>query len=362
MRSGDALVLGVRLAPDTFAQLDSVRNGVTYYRRLGVTAELQRRVVLLLVAGMTVLLVIASVLLSARLARQTAQPLQALSNALGRVAGGELSARVEPGGAAELRSLGESFNTMTRRLDEARQAVQQAEREAAWRDVARKLAHEFKNTLTPMRLSLQLLEAHLDEAPAEQRGPMERSLKAALREVESLTRLAGQFSQYARLPEPSFESVDLTELARNAGALLEDGVVSVRAAGSGSTTVRADPLLVSRALGNLLLNAREAAPGPSPVEIVVVPRRDVVEIQVLDRGSGLPEDLRDRLFEPYVSTKKRGSGLGLSLIRDIARQHHGSVTLENRADGGARACLTLPRDPARAAATDEPPAHPEDPA
>src|SRR5205085_8964042 len=104
-----------------------------------------------------------------------ARPLQTLSEALGHVAGGALETRVTPGGAAEMRSLGESFNAMTLRLDEARVALQQAEREAAWRDVARKLAHEFKNTLTPMRLSLQLLEAQLEDAPAEQREAMRKS-------------------------------------------------------------------------------------------------------------------------------------------------------------------------------------------
>jgi two-component system nitrogen regulation sensor histidine kinase NtrY len=203
-----------------------------------------------------------------------------------------------------------------------------------------------------MKLSLQLLEAHVDSAPAEHRGPMTRSLTAALREVDSLTRLAGQFSQYARLPEPSFETIDLLELARGSGALLGDGPVSVRS-DPGTTAVRADPVLVSRALGNLLLNAREASAPDSPIEVVVVPGDGAVEIQVLDRGAGLPSDLRDRLFEPYVSTKKRGSGLGLSLVRDIARQHSGTVTLEDRPGGGTRAALTLPRDPIAAGA----PAH-----
>jgi nitrogen fixation/metabolism regulation signal transduction histidine kinase len=272
------------------------------------------------------------------------QPLRDLSSALGRVAGGELETRVAPGGAAEFRSLGESFNTMTERLDAARLAVQQAEREAAWRDVARKLAHEFKNTLTPMRLSLQLLEAQLEKAPAEHREAMRRSLDTALREVDSLSRLAGQFSQYARLPEPAFETLDVVEVARASAALVPGSRIEVAATPPGTTLVRADPVLLSRALSNLLLNAHESAPGRL-IDVVVNGRSDRVEIEILDRGPGLPEDLRGRLFEPYVSTKKRGSGLGLSLVRDIARQHRGSASLEPRTEGGARALLILPRDP-----------------
>src|SRR5262249_21407335 len=185
-RSGRVLVTGYRLSPDFFAQVDSVGLGLTYYRQLGLTAELQRRVVLLLVAGMTIVFVVLALVFSAQLARQMSRPLSDLSAALGHVAAGSLEARVTPKGAAGVRSLGESFNTMTQRLDEARHALQQAEREAAWRDVARKLAHEFKNTLTPMRLSLQLLEAQLEQAPAEQRESMAKSLGAALREVDSL--------------------------------------------------------------------------------------------------------------------------------------------------------------------------------
>jgi nitrogen fixation/metabolism regulation signal transduction histidine kinase len=351
-RTGKVIATGIRLSPDFYAQIDSVSHGLTYYRQLGVTAELQRRTVLLLVAGMTIVLVALALLLSARLARQMSRPLTELSVALGRVAGGSLEARVTPGGAAELRSLGESFNVMTERLDEARRAVQQAEREAAWRDVARKLAHEFKNTLTPMRLSLQLLQAQLEQVPIDARVAMAKSLGAALREVDSLSRLAGQFSQYARLPEPNFEPVDALEVARATAALTLGAPPEVRFEGAGPTQFLADPVLLSRALSNLLLNAREAGGDSDPIEMLVRTDATYVTFEVLDRGSGIPEELKGRLFEPYVSTKRRGSGLGLSLIRDIARQHHGDVALDNRPGGGARAVLILPRDPATVAAAE----------
>lgn len=351
---GRALVAGIRWPPDTFAQIDSVSTGLTYYRRLGVTSELQRRVVLVLVAAMTIALIALSWSLSARLARQMSQPLRELSVAFGRVAGGELTTRVATTGAAEIRLLGESFNAMTARLEDARAALVQAEREAAWRDVARKLAHEFKNTLTPMQLSLQMLEARLDQAPAESREAMRKSLAAALREVDSLNRLAGQFSQYARLPEPAFEPLDLLEAAQAAAGMIPGAPPRVRSGGPGSTIARADRVLLSRALSNLLLNAREASAADAPVDVVVTPEPERVRIEVLDRGPGLPEDLRDRLFEPYVSTKRRGSGLGLSLVRDIARQHRGDVRMDNREGGGAIATLILPRDPNPAPPHDAP--------
>ena len=342
-RDGSAIVAGLWVAPDFFARLDSVGQGMTYYRRLGITSELQRRTVLLLVGVVTVLLVLVAVVLSTVLAKQMARPLQDLSGAISRVAAGDLEARVGPAGASELRSLGESFNAMTQRLQSAREALQRAEREAAWREVARTLAHEFKNMLTPMKLSLQLLEAQLQATPAEQREGMAKSLELVLHEVESLNHLAGQFSQYARLPEPRFETLDAGEVARSAAALIPGARIEVEMTEPRAATIRADRVLLQRAVHNLALNAVEAGAAGGPVEIRVGSSADGVHVEVLDRGPGLPEDVRGRLFEPYVSTKRRGSGLGLSLVRDIARQHGGTVSLENREGGGARAVLVLPR-------------------
>jgi signal transduction histidine kinase len=174
---------------------------------------------------------------------------------------------------------------------------------------------------------------------------MAKSLAAALREVDSLNRLAGQFSQYARLPEPNFESVDAVDVARACAALVPDPPAIVHADGGEPLTFQADRVLLSRALSNLLLNARESGGDAHHVEVHVAADAQTVRFEVLDRGSGIPAEMKERLFEPYASTKRRGSGLGLSLVRDIARQHGGDVRLENRDGGGARALLILPRNP-----------------
>jgi nitrogen fixation/metabolism regulation signal transduction histidine kinase len=346
-----ALVVGLWVPPDYFAEVESVGRGMTYYRQLGVYVELKRRFIWVVVAAVVFGLVALALLLATSLAREMSRPIGELSAAIERVAGGELTTRVTPKGALELRSLGDSFNQMTERLLSAREALQQAEREAAWRDVARKLAHEFKNILTPMKLSLQLLECEIDSLPEARRTAAGDSLHAALREVGHLERLAEQFFQYARLPEPQFERVDLAELVETASRL-SPTPVHVSSPSSGLALVRGDRLLLSRAVHNLLLNACEASPPGAEVETRTIVRGDRAEIEVLDRGAGIPDPVRHRLFDPYVSTKKRGSGLGLSLVRDIARQHGGMVTLEDREGGGARACLSLPllREPALAEA------------
>lgn len=337
--NGDALVTGILVAPDFFADAEQAALGMTHYRRLGVYVDLERRVVLFLVAGVVLVLITLSVFLATRFAREMSSPIDDLSGALERVAAGDLDTRVTPRGALELRSLGTSFNAMTERLAAAREALQTAEREAAWRDVARKLAHEFKNILTPMQLSLQLLEDQIGGLDPKAKAAADKSLVAALREVGHLGRLAEQFSQYARLPEPNFETLDLAEVVRASAAMVPHAEIAVTGDGA---EVRGDRLLLSRAIHNLLLNACEAGPAGAPIEVRIARADGEARVEVLDCGGGLPNGLEDRLFEPYVSTKKRGSGLGLSLVRDIVRQHGGALTLENRATGGAIARLTLP--------------------
>ena len=174
---------------------------------------------------------------------------------------------------------------------------------------------------------------------------MEESLLALAGGVEQLTRLAEQFFQYARLPDPRFERLDLDRLMREAVRLHEHEEVTLQVHGDGALWVRGDPLLLARAIHNLVLNACEASAAGGVVEVHSLADGESAIVEVLDRGSGLSPDVRSRLFEPYVSTKRRGSGLGLSLVRDIAAQHHGTIVLEDREGGGARARFALPRLP-----------------
>ena len=342
----DAVVVtGVRLTPDFFERVEQVGQARGYYGQVAVLVDLQHRWVWLLVGALVVLVVVTAVLLARGLSRQMSEPLVTLTAAFGRVAEGDLDTRVAETGAPELRALATSFNTMTGRLAEAREGLARAEREAAWRDVARRLAHEIKNPLTPMRLSLHRLQKRADSVPEHDRIAVRASLAALLQEVEHLARLAEQFSQYARLPEPQHEPLDLAEVTRSAAALHEPGHVTLTVSCGRPAPVRGDRLLLSRAVHNLLLNACEASPEGGTVEVSVESGGAEARVEVLDRGPGLPAELAERVFEPYVSTKNRGSGLGLSLVRDIAAQHGGHVELENREGGGARARIVLPLAP-----------------
>ncbi len=338
-----ALTAGMRIPPDFFAQVERVGQGVGFFHRFGVLRDVSRTYWLLLVAALVLGLTGVSLVAATALAGAMTRPLRRLEEALERVAAGDLETRVAPAGARELRTLGERFNAMTARLSGARAALAEAEREAAWREVARRLAHEFKNILTPMSLSLHRLRRRADHVPEQHRAAVADSLGAMDQALGDLTRLAEQFSQYARLPEPRFERLDLAQVVRDAARLHEpEGVRVALEPARGPLPVSADRLLLSRAVHNLLLNACEASPDGATVDVRTAADGGCAVVEILDRGPGIAPQVRARLFEPYISTKARGSGLGLSLVRDIAVQHGGSVTLTERAGGGARACLSLP--------------------
>jgi nitrogen fixation/metabolism regulation signal transduction histidine kinase len=339
---GEALVTGIRLTPDFFTRVQEISHARELYGRLGVLADVQRRYVWMLFGALVLAVAAGALLLARALASQMTQPLQELVGSFERVAAGDLETRVPVHGALEVRTLAASFNAMTGRLAQVREALAQAEREAAWRDVARRLAHEIKNPLTPMRLSLHRLQRRVDLVPEAERAAVRDSLGALVQEVEHLTRLAEHFSQYARMPDPRREPVELGELARAAAALHEPEHVRVQVTRSAPVPVIGDRLLLSRALHNLLLNACEASPAGAEVEVRTGSDGSEGWVEVLDRGPGVSADVAGRVFEPYVSTKNRGSGLGLSLVSDIAAQLAGRVTLENREGGGACARLVLP--------------------
>jgi nitrogen fixation/metabolism regulation signal transduction histidine kinase len=342
VRDGVVLVTGVRLNPGYWEQLDQVRYARELYARVGVLVDVARERVLLTVATLALVIALGAALLARAMADGMTQPLSRLASALEGVQDGRNAHRLPESGPRELASLATSFNAMTARLADARSALARAEREAAWRDVARRLAHEIKNPLTPMSLSLHRLERRVELVPESERSAVRDSLAALLQEVEHLSRLAETFSQYARLPEPRDEPLELSEVARACAALHEPRGLTLRVTCDTPLPVRGDRLLLSRALHNLLVNAIEASPAGGVVELESGREGSEAWVEVRDRGPGLDPKLAERVFEPYVSNKNRGSGLGLSLVSDIAAQHKGRVTLVNRDGGGAVARLTLP--------------------
>ena len=224
--------------------------------------------------------------------------------------------------------------------------VLQAQRDAAWTEVARRLAHEIKNPLTPIQLSAERLQHKL----AAKLGPVERdmlsrSTETIVNQVGALKNMVDAFRQYARMPEPTRQSLDVNALLREVLTLYESlaGVLQLELA-SELPSVVGDSAQLRQVIHNLLQNAQDALADTPGARIVV--RSEAlapgVRLTITDNGSGFPESLMRRAFEPYVTTKPKGTGLGLVIVKKIIEEHGGSVEITNVAPHGARVSLTLP--------------------
>jgi PAS domain S-box-containing protein len=226
--------------------------------------------------------------------------------------------------------------------------VLQAQRDAAWAEVARRLAHEIKNPLTPIQLSAERLQMKLapklEDADA---GMLTRSTQTIVNQVAALKRMVDAFSQYARAPEPTMRELDLNALVYEVLTLYESLGSSIRLKlADPLPPIVGDAAQLRQVIHNLLQNAQDAL-GDAPQPVITVTSApgagdNTLHFSVTDNGSGFPEHLMKRAFEPYVTTKSKGTGLGLVIVKKIIEEHGGSVTISNVEPHGARVLITLP--------------------
>jgi two-component system, NtrC family, nitrogen regulation sensor histidine kinase NtrY len=222
-----------------------------------------------------------------------------------------------------------------------------AQKVAAWREVARRLAHEIKNPLTPIQLSAERLQRHFAGAPQATRALVDECATAIVTEVEALKGLVDEFSQFARMPAPRATPTDLHDLLDDALALYRGlfSDVEIRTHFAGSLPkVSADPEQIRRVIINIVDNAIEAVErrGAIDIETQHDAGHSLVRIVVADNGPGIPAAERDKLFLPYYSTKHRGSGLGLAIVRRIVAEHGGSIDVSDNVPHGTRFAIELP--------------------
>jgi len=293
----------------------------------------------------TVIVLLVSALITLAVARRTTRPIQELQRFTRQVALGDLDVQVPAGGHDELGDLARSFNRMTRELKENRQQLVRAEKDAAWREMARQVAHEIKNPLTPLRLSADLLERAHKEGSPEFEAILHRTVGIVRRQCDHMREIAKDFHAFAGRHH-DLQSVDVAaaidEVLALHDAWARDAGIEVVRSGDGGV-VRADPDELRRAFINLVSNAFEAMPDGGRFEVHVAHDKARVVIEMRDSGTGLSEELQGRLFEPYFTTRSSGTGLGLAIVRRIVEDLGGEVTLQNRTPGpGTSACIRLP--------------------
>ena len=235
-----------------------------------------------------------------------------------------------------------------------------AQRQLAWRDVARRIAHEIRNPLTPIMLSTERLKRRYASKIDDADGVFDRCIETILRKVEDIARMVEEFSSFARMPKPSVAPFDMKSVLQGASfaqSVVTPDIEIEMETGLDAAPFLGDERLLAQAFGNILKNAAEAIEG-QPIENDVSGRIRILlsqdagglEVVIEDNGPGFPADVRNKLLEPYVTTREKGTGLGLAIVNRIIADHGGAISLQNRPDGlrGARVRITLPENGALA--------------
>jgi two-component system, NtrC family, nitrogen regulation sensor histidine kinase NtrY len=302
-----------------------------------------------LAAGFGILLGIG---LSYWAARRLTGPVAQLARGARAVASGNWNARVSVASRDELGELARAFNSMTQELISQRDRLLQAERVAAWRELARRLAHELKNPLFPIQITIETLQRAKEQAPGEFDEIFRESAATLLAELANLKTIVGRFSDFAKMPAPQLEPVDLNEIVRGAARLFDAQLRTGSHApiapevdcDPGLGTILADPEQVTRALHNLILNAIDAMPEGGTLRIRTRRAEGCAQLEVSDTGAGLTKEECERLFTPYYTTKRHGTGLGLAIVQSVVADHHGKISVESEPGRGAAFRIELPAE------------------
>jgi signal transduction histidine kinase len=290
-------------------------------------------------------------ILSYVVAARVTRPVEQLAEASRSVAGGDWNVTVgDVQASGEIEELARAFDAMTKQLADQRARLIQTERVAAWRELARRLAHELKNPLFPLRVTLDNMRRAKALPGAEFDEVFDESLTTMTSGLANLNTVIARFSDFARMPPPEFAPVAPNDVVRQSVQLFRaqleaPGRPAIALAvdlDDSLQTIRADGEQLSRAVQNLLLNAIDAM--PSGGELVVRTRRvnGGVRIEVSDTGDGLTEEERQRLFTPYYTTKHHGTGLGLAIVQSVVADHSGKVWVVSERGRGATFHIEIP--------------------
>jgi nitrogen fixation/metabolism regulation signal transduction histidine kinase len=313
-------------------------------------AEIERAVERV-IGGASALVLTLSLLLGFALARTTTRKAGELSRVMTRVAQGDLTARAHVLGRDELGLLGQAFNDMLDELQRAQRRVVYLQRIGAWQEMARRIAHEIKNPLTPIQLAVQQLREKDPALSPEFSKLLRTSVEIVEDEVAALRRMVSSFSQFAKVPQVRLEPVRvarvLDEFQRAYGHLTEEASDTlVVEPPERPATIQGDRQLLKQVLVNLVenavLSAREAGRQPVRVEVTARIVGPTVEIHVDDNGPGIPAERKESVFEPYETSREQGTGLGLAIVKKVVFDHGGEVWAEDSHLGGARFVLSIP--------------------
>ena len=292
-----------------------------------------------------VLLVISSIIVIL-ITRKTLKPLKIIENQMSKISLEGINEPINFKGRDEIGALVKQYNNMCRQLEIAANKLARNERESAWREMARQVAHEIKNPLTPMRLNIEYLQILWDRKDAKFEENFKETLKSLLEQIDTLSKIATAFSDYAKLPENTPTSFDLAELLKSTIKLYDvekNITISLSYNEKDAWTLYADKNNLSRVFGNIIKNAIQAIGSKQGIiEVILNKIGDRYQIKISDNGCGIKDEDKKKVFFPNFTTKSSGMGVGLSVSLDIIQRMGGSITFESEVGKGTVFTIDIP--------------------
>jgi two-component system nitrogen regulation sensor histidine kinase NtrY len=309
------------------------------------------RQILKIAAAVAAAALFIGLLVSLWISARITKPVEELAEGARRVADGRWDTRIDVHGRDEIGQLAEAFNGMTQTLAAQRERLVQTERVAAWRELARRLAHELRNPLFPMQITIENLQKARKLDAKQFLEVFNESTSTLKTELANLNTIVTRFSDFSKMPAPQFVRMNVNEALRNAVRLFEPQFNEV---GKPTITpelfltdplpdIDADPDLLHRAFLKLVLNALDAMPAGGTLTLRTSEHDGIVRIEVADTGKGLTEEECSRLFTPYYTTKLQGTGLGLAIVQSVVSDHHGTISVTSGEGRGTTFRIDLPQ-------------------
>jgi signal transduction histidine kinase len=311
------------------------------------TFERQMNDFIVAVINLAVLLLVVTILLAIIVSGWITAPLRLIQQSFSKVEFGKENKPIAYEGDDEIGALVKDYNNKLRELELKAMQLAQSERETAWREMAKQVAHEIKNPLTPMKLSVQHFQRSFDVNDPNAKEKIQRIVSSLVEQIDALTKIANEFSNFAKMPKANEENLNLVPLLNNIVDLYssKDVQIELVLTANKSIHVFADKDLILRVFNNLIKNAIQATPDNTETQIKI----NVEEIEanylisVKDNGMGISDEIKEKMFSPNFTTKTTGSGLGLAMVKQIITNHNGEVWFESEENKGTTFYVQLPK-------------------
>lgn len=326
---------------------DGTLLGFVNLQQFGQQQEIEEQIQQFLVSIINVfmLLLALSVVLALLISNWVTVPLRIIQDNFKLVSFGKQHEKINYDKEDEIGALVRAYNVKLEELAVAAEQLALSERESAWRDMAKQVAHEIKNPLTPMKLSVQHLLRTFDRHDPKVEEKLQKVVQSLIEQIDALTAIANEFSNFAKMPMPKMEVIGLSEVIKNVLSVFEqEENCTFRLAVISECPVLADRDQIVRVFNNLIKNAIQAIPSERKgmIEVVLQQKADELIITVKDNGKGIPEEMKNKLFVPYFTTKSTGSGIGLAVVKKILENHNGKISFSSEVNVGTTFRLVLP--------------------